>query len=297
MMNFKSLDFTKIYSPSKIKQFSQCPKAYHFTYLDPIYRKMKSGLQKMPQHIWKFQTVGKAVHNAITLFYYLEPAERTEENLLEGLKKTWVSEAMPSKKMPLAKWGGFASVEEERESYKEALLMLKRFYRLAETEPEIVYLPTKDFTRSIEDYKNLISPLTESLAISGKFDLIVQPSPASLEVIDFKTGKSDEVDNFQLRFYKVLAEEKFQRPVGKTSFYFLKTGKSKSFLFDDVRTAEIKQEIIDKIDQILKEKDLQPKPSRLCKFCLFKTFCPAQEEAEGIIKTVGGEEYPDDLPF
>jgi PD-(D/E)XK nuclease superfamily len=117
-----NIDYSKVYSPSRLKMFEQCPKQYYFTYLDPIYSKLKNKLKTIPENIWKFQTVGKAVHNAITLFYYLPLDERICDNLLRQLKTTWESEVMRNKKPPLGKWGGFKTVEEERESYKEAQL-------------------------------------------------------------------------------------------------------------------------------------------------------------------------------
>ena len=87
-----NLDYSKIYSPSKLKMFDQCPKQYFFSYIDPIFSKMKNKLKTLPENIWKFQTVGKAVHNAITLFYYLPETERTQDNLFRQLHKTWESD-------------------------------------------------------------------------------------------------------------------------------------------------------------------------------------------------------------
>lgn len=102
----KKVDYSKIYSPSKLDMFAKCPKSYYFYYLDPIYSQMENELKRQPQNIWKFHTLGKAVHNAITLFYHLPLEERTEERLLKNLKETWLSEAQWNKKPPLGKGGG-----------------------------------------------------------------------------------------------------------------------------------------------------------------------------------------------
>lgn len=293
----QNIDYSRVYSPSKLGLFEKCPKAYHFSYLDPVYRRMKYKLQKMPEFIWKFHTVGKAVHNAITLFYHLKPEERTRKNLFEQLKKTWVSEAMPNKKMPLGEWGGFKDIEEERGSYREALKMLKNFYKLAKIKPEIKYLPTKDFANSIEDYKDLITPLSEDFSISGKFDLVIKHSSNVLEVVDFKTGKSEETDEFQVEFYKVLTEERFGESVGKASLYFLRTGNQKTVTFEKMSSVVIKDEIMSKINRVLSEREFDPQPTKLCKFCLFKSFCPAKDGVQEIIETTKEEDYSDDLPF
>lgn len=293
----KKIDYSKIYSPSRLKTFSQCQKSYHFYYLDPIYSRMKNELKRLPQNIFSFHTLGKAVHNAITLFYHLPLEQRTEENLLKQLRETWVSEVQWNKKPPLGKWGGFETVEEERGCYAQAILMLKKFFEITEVEPEIEYLPTKDFKKSISDYTDLITPLNKDFDISGKFDLITKNEDGSLQVIDFKTGKREEEDYFQLRFYKLLAEENFKKPVKKASFHFLKTGNKREFDLENEKSKSIKKEILEKIHQIKETEGFEPKPSKLCQFCLFKTFCPKKEKIKEITKDLKEEDYSDDLPF
>jgi len=290
------IDYSKIYSVSKLGMFEKCPKSYHFSYLDPIYSKMKNDLKKLPHNIFSFQTLGKAIHNAITLFYHAPVDQRTYEQLKEFLKQTWQSEVMWNKKPPLGEWGGFKSLDEEREVYSQALVMLANFLQMAKIEPEFEYLPTQDLRRSIEDYQNLITPLSEVFDISGKFDLVMKDDD-SLNIVDFKTGKEENGDQFQLRFYKVLAEENFKKTVAKASFYFLKTGHKKEFDLEKQETEKIKKEILAKINQIKTCQNFETKPSKLCKFCLFKTFCPEKEKVREIIGDIKEEEYSEELPF
>jgi len=293
----KTIDYTKIYSSSKLKLFTQCPQEYFFNYLDPVKMKMKTKLKQMPENIYSFHTLGKAVHNAITLFYYLPLSQRTEETLLKKLEEAWVSEAKWNKKPPLLQWGGFESLEEERGVYTEAIKMLKNFLRMTEENPAIHYLPTEDFRRSIKDYQDLIVALNDDYDISGKFDLITKNDDGSLHIIDFKTSKKEETDPFQLDFYQLLAELNFDQPVKKASFYFLKTGKKKNFEVKK-KGEEIKNEVLGKIEKIKKTKEWQPRPSKLCQYCLFTSFCPAKKEAGELTKKVDEEAlYSDDLPF
>lgn len=51
--------------------------------------------------------------------------------------------------------------------------MLNNFLKLTEKNPDIYFLPTKNFLESIEDYKKLIQPISSGIDISGKFDLII----------------------------------------------------------------------------------------------------------------------------
>ena len=290
-----NIDFSKIYSSTKLSMFTECPKSYHFSYLDPVYSKMKSDLKKRPENIWNFQTLGKAVHNAITLFYHLDLAQRTKDQLKFGLKDVWQSEVMWNQKPPLGKWGGFQTIEEEREVYTQALQMLDNFFNIANKNPDITYLPTSDFKHSIDDYKNLITPISKEVDISGKFDLVVNNGD-SLEVVDFKTGKKEESKDFQLRFYKALAEEKFQKPVSKASFYFLRNGKIQDFPLEE-DTQNIKEEILDMVKTIKSTEVFEARPGKLCKFCLFKDFCPEKEKVREILGEMKTDDYSDDLPF
>lgn len=292
-----NIDFSKIYSPSKIKTFENCPQQYQFEYLHPIYKSLKNKLKKLPHNIWSFYTVGHAVHDAITLFYYLPLTQRTQNNLLLRLRQTWRSEAMPNKKMPLGKWGGFKTIDEEREAYREAQNMLKNFYTICDKNPDILFLPTNDFRKSIEDYKNLIVHLNKDYDISGKFDLIIKTDNKKLHIIDFKTGKSEEKDDFQLRFYRVLAEKRFNIPVDKVSFYYLRKGDKVDFDMNLINIDYAKNGILAKIEEIVSIATFNTRPSKLCRYCVLKTYCPGKEEVNKILQNTKENEYPDDLPF
>lgn len=294
------IDYTKIYSPYKLSMFRQCPQEYHFSYLSPIYSKLKYDLQRLPQNIWSFYTIGKAVHDAITLFYHLYPEDRNEPNLLAGLKETWRSEAMRQKKPPLGKWGGFDEddLESERAAYRRSQQILRNFLGLADIEPNIRFLPTHDFKNSIEDYKALITPLTNGIDISGKFDLVIDLPDGTLQVIDYKTSKNSKPDPLQLHFYKALAELHFRQPVSQVSNYFLESGEVKNGGLQNESTDEIKDDLLKRIEDIRNTNDFKPNPSELCRYCLFKTFCPAKEEVKEVLQKPGGEyETPSDLPF
>ena len=291
------IDFSKIYSFSKLNLFEQCPQAYHFTYLHEVYSKMKSQFRKDPSNIWPFNTLGKAVHDAITLFLYLPEKEKTLENLKEQLKASWWSEAMPQKIPPLGKWGGFKNLNEERQYYKKALKLLANFYKTFDQKIKIKLLPTRNIKRSIDDYKKLIKPVNDNFDISGKLDLVLDLNNGSLEVVDFKTGKSEEKDDFQLRFYKLLTELNFGQPVSKASFYYLRTGNIKEFNLEKDDLEKIKKEVIKKIKKIQAQKEYITKPSKLCRYCMFKTFCPAKKEVSQYIQEPLQEGFADDLPF
>ena len=265
----EDIDFSKIYSFSKLKKFKKCPLEYYFYYLDPKWKRYKK-----PRD---YKTRGQAVHGAITLFYHLPSEERTFKNLKKCLLEAWFSEIDSAKNPPLGELGGFKSLNHERKVYLQSLKLLKNFFDLGELEPSIFYLPTKGIKDSFDDYKELIKPLNELFSISGKFDRIDKLEDGSLRVIDFKTSKENQ-DRFQLIFYKLLAELNFNLPVKTVSFYYLNKEEILDLDVLDLGQDKIKNQILEKIKNIKDTKEFKPNIGRLCAHCDFLEICPAQKK-------------------
>ena len=265
------IDYSRVYSYSKLALFDKCKKQYHFQYLDSVIEKRDFKKQR------DYQTKGNAVHGAITLFYHLPLEKRSFENLKNSLKEAWFSEINPFKDPPLGEIGGFDTLEYERETYRDAIRILKNFFELGETDPPIFYLPTNNIKNSFDDYKNFIKPLNDELFISGKMDRIDKLEDESLRIIDFKTGKEDQ-DRFQLDFYKLLAELNFDNKIKTVSFYYLDTGKIEDIDVSGIDQNKIKDQVLEKIKNIRGEKEFSPSPSGLCEHCDFLEICPAKKK-------------------
>ncbi len=268
----KNIDFSKIYSYSKLSLFDKCKKQYYFEYLDPKITQIKKQFRK-PRD---YKTKGQAVHGAITLFYHLPLGERTFQSLKDCLYEAWFSEIDIYKKPPLGKLGGFRSIEHERKIYYDALRILQNFFELGETNPSIFYLPTNQIKKSFDDYKQLIKPLNEDFFLSGKFDRIDELKDGSLRIIDFKTGRENQ-DQFQLNFYKLLSELNFDKVVRTVSFYYLDKGRVENFDALNIDRKKIKDQILKKIKDIKNTKEFLPNPSGLCEYCDFLEICPAKK--------------------
>lgn len=269
----ENIDFSKIYSYSKLSLFNKCKKQYYFEYLDPKIAQIKKQFRK-PRD---YKTKGQAVHGAITLFYHLPLEKRAFENLKDCLRRAWFSEIDPFKNPPLGETGGFGSLEHERKTYYDALRILRNFFSLGEIEPKIFYLPTDKIRNSFDDYKNFIKPVDDDLSISGKIDRIDELEDEGLRIIDFKTGKEDK-DQFQLDFYKLLAELNFDNKVKVVSFYHLDMGKIKDFDVLDTDQNKIRNQVLEKIKIIRNARNFPPEPSGLCEHCDFLEICPARRK-------------------
>jgi len=275
----KNIDFSKIYSYSKLKLFEDCPQKYYFNYLDPEISPIKKQFLK-PRD---YKTKGQAIHGAITFFYHLSQEHRTFENLKKCLSDAWFSEINPEQGLPLGELGGFKDLKHERKVYFDSLKLLKKFFLLEEPNPSVFYLPTKNIKNSFSDYEEMIKPLNDSYSISGKFDRIDELEDHTLRIIDFKTNKKKS-DKFQLIFYKLLAELNFQKPVRIVSFYYLSMGEIVDFDVSGIGQKVIQKQVLEKVEKIKNTQDFLPCFNGLCNHCDFFEICPARK----IIKSPNG---------
>src|SRR4030042_834094 len=112
---------------------AECAKQYYFEYLD-AYTSDFRNKPKLKQILVedgrsKDLVFGDVVHRTLNDFFHLPEKERTEENLIELLKKTWAG--------PRKKEGGFPKIEDEREHFKRARELLRRFIKEQKPHPEI----------------------------------------------------------------------------------------------------------------------------------------------------------------
>ncbi len=183
-------------SYSALADFQDCPKAY---FLKNVYRD--------PLHSYRIQlaspylTLGSLVHD--TIHWYQTRSEKpTGKQTIEQFRNFWGKYR--------GKRGGFTSVEEEAGFGKRGLSMLENF--LANKDVLGHSMPATNFPKfTIED----------NLIFTGNMDYVEALSGGSLHVIDFKTGTKDEDGPIQLYLYALMAENYYQRPVKKASFWYL----------------------------------------------------------------------------
>ncbi len=293
-----NISFSKIFSASRLNVFDQCPKYYEMYYIDPKMKEAKNRLKRKFENLWPFQTIGSAVHNAITLFYHLPLEQRNTGNLSRILEKTWRNDAYPYRtQLPLLQYGGFKSLEEEREAYHLAGSLLQTFFRILPQDIDAFYLPTVNLY-TLQDYLNLRTPFISDIEISGKFDLILNNDDGSITIVDFKTSKSDRSEKAvkQMNFYQLLAELRFKKPIKELMLVYLRTGRR---VFVDLEEQEtIAKQIEDKINLINETNDFATKPSKLCKYCIFRDLCPAKDEVRKYCdEEETSFEVAEDLPF
>lgn len=194
-----------IATPTKIRNFLECPRKYWYYHINPETKRL------YPEK--SYFTLGHHVHNALRDFFKLPSTIRSKEKLLELLESNWKTKTGPT--------AGFSTPEIESEAKERAVAMLKLFLETEDWSITPMYVPEAE-----GDFSGYVQiSIDNSLALGGIVDRIDENPDGSLHIIDYKTGKGDEPDEWQLPMYAVLMGRLHKRSVGHISYIFLHHGK------------------------------------------------------------------------
>jgi len=260
------------FSFSQLAAYSVCPLQYKFAFI-----------LKIPAATDKASLIfGRVMHN--TLYNFLLPilSERqTAQGDLFGelpaTKQAKVARSDAAKSLLSEKrlleiyeefWqpDGYAD-KKSREQYKtkgrESLRKFLADYQ--KTAPaEVLFLEKKFSFKIAED------------VIKGTIDRVDKLVDGTLEIVDYKTGKSktklDFKDKRQLILYQLFLEEFLGLKVSKLSYYYLESGEKFSFVATDKDFTKLRLEVRAEISAI-KKRNFVPTPSLMCGFCDFNSIC------------------------
>jgi DNA helicase-2/ATP-dependent DNA helicase PcrA len=157
--------------------------------------------------------------------------------------------------------------KKEREDYqKKGIIVLKKFWSAYSSNPpqEILFLE-KRFSFKIAGE-----------VIKGAIDRIDKQADGTLEIIDYKTGKTktklDFSEKRQLILYQLFVEEFLGIKVGALSYYYLESGDKFTFTASAKDITRLRLEVQAEIAAI-KKRDFTPTPSMMCGFCDFNSIC------------------------
>src|SRR3989344_774309 len=190
-------------SHSSLADFEKCPRLY---YSRNLYRDTKFGNNFRIQVANPYLSLGEIVHDAIDNFTNrYNPSERNKDKMMYELSRGWM--------LKKGKVGGFKSPSQEKEFKDRCVQMAQRF------------LANKDFAGKIPlktpgfPKKKLFAD--KDLVLVGNFDWL-EDFEDGLHIVDFKTGQHEEAeDSLQLPIYSILANETLNKPVRKTSYWYL----------------------------------------------------------------------------
>ncbi len=237
-------------SISSLGTYESCPRKYKYEKID-----------KLPRKSFEHLDVGNYVHEVLEYFHKRlnEDATQHPETLLKSLAK----EIWEKYKFKVSPEG----LEKSKELLKAYLGHVG-----ASAWPNVL---------ATEDRFSL--DLSEDVMIRGVIDRIDRLPDGSLQIVDYKTGKSKYLDKFQLQVYGLhlkTIDPDIKEYSGK--YIVLPEGpKELSYTFTMADVEEAKQDVLKTAEHIATDKTWDPKPQFLCKFCDFSDVCPDSWEKRG----------------
>lgn len=261
-------------SHTSIGDFLKCPRAY---YLKNVYRDKNTG--RKIKLITPAMALGQVVHDVIESLSVLPVDRRFQESLVDKFEIAW-------KKIE-GKKGGFTSSDTEFEYKTRGREMLLRVMQ----NPG----PLKNLAVKIKmDLPHYWLSEEDNIILCGKLDWLEYiPDKDSIHIIDFKTSKTDEIqDSLQLPIYYLLASHCQTRPIEKMSYWYVERNEELTS-----RPLPDKDEAEKKILKIAKDIKVARQLERFK--CSSETGCYACSPMEAIIQGnaeyVGVDEYNADL--
>ena len=266
LSNFKFIIYFKkmaIYSHSRLSTFEQCPLKFKFQYID----KIKPDIQ---QSIEGF--LGNKIHDTLEWIYSQASNGRIFQldDILKFYIENWHREINSDIKI----------VKEEYNMeyyFNQGIKFLIDYF--------LKYSPFKDNT--IECEKRILIDLDSEgkYKLQGYIDRLVHHKETNIfEIHDYKTGgflkSQEELDkDRQLALYSIGIREMFENVVDvDLIWHFLAFNKKMTSRRTIEQLEELKQEIIQLINQIESATEFPACPSALCKWCGFRSYCSSKDQ-------------------
>lgn len=270
----------RLESPNSINTYKQCPRKYFYSY------KMK-----MPRSDSIFTIRGKAVHDALELFYKLGPMGVHQENYLREFKERLMSlfNASWAKYVPKLLKLNIEKKEIQR-TYEESLPMLDNFFSFVVNQLNKRINDGENF----EEAFSVIAPVTEMYLKSPTYNIqgyvdAVHHIDGEIEIIDYKTSRRDHMSpeyRRQLAIYALVYKELHGKMPSKVSLLFLRQGTHRSLNVDESLLLEAKKDC-EWIHTKTVSESLDDYPrgmGPLCNWCDFYEVCFKGKDIEELRK-------------
>lgn len=266
----KTYNLPSSFSFSQLAAFRTCPLQYKFSFL-----------LKIPTFGKPSFSFGKSIHKTLEMFVKVlierskkkqgalfgnedtgyttdSPVPVTREEFLKLYSDAWIDDWYPSKNI-------------HDEYFEKGKEMLGSFY------DDVVAHPISP--KTVEQAFTLkAGSAGDVMTVRGCIDRIDSLPDGTVEIIDYKTGKSKAgekigfADKEQLLLYQIAAEEVLGEKVSKLTYYYLEDGERVSFQGTDKDTAKVKESMQETIGGI-KKSSFEAKPGWHCRYCDFRDIC------------------------
>jgi|GEM_PF-351895 len=245
-------------SPTRIREFEQCPYRYQLSTSKPVRE-----LWSKPRSYFTFSNI---LHAVLRDLYRKGGPSHVDWN--------WVQARYRLQWRGLDPIGsGFASRDQAKDSYHEGLALLQRFYEGNRQEPARAEMVEKSLEYQSEDAQ-----------LFGRLDRVDRLPDGGVEIIDYKTGRYrlDEEAvgrDWQMNLYGLLVHDALKPPQITLSLYYLREDAKVSVpMLRDPE--EVRQDLADIALIIGTTDDFTPTPNRFCRFCDYASLCPVGPQLE-----------------
>lgn len=244
-------------SPSKVSAFTDCPLAFRLSIID-----------RLPEPPSPYAVKGTLVHSALEgLFWHHAPGQRSRAAARDELDGAWeVLQADPE--MVALDLDSQARTE----FLEDARVLVDNYFALEDP----------DSVRAVGMELGLEADLG-GLRLRGIIDRLDLDADGELVVVDYKTGRAPSVRFEQgrlkgVQFYAVLCEAVLGRAPVEVRLHHLREPVTISAqpTVQSMRGQRLRTGAVwTAIERACEQGDFRPRPSTLCNFCSFQTFCPA----------------------
>jgi putative RecB family exonuclease len=245
-------------TPSKVASFKDCALAFRFSAID-----------RLPEPSSAPALKGTLVHRVLERLFWECPAgDRTIDAALERLEQEaalfFVGE----------EWASLGLPEDASATFRsEAEKLVQNYFTLED--PNAV--------RTIGT-ELMLETRVGNMRLRGIIDRLDLDENGELVVVDYKTGRAPGV-KFEdgklggVHFYAYLCEEVLGRRPARVELLYLKEPLSISTTpsAQSIRGLQVRTNAIwNAVERACDREDFRPNPSKLCNWCSFKDYCPAQ---------------------
>ncbi|WP_454083557.1 RecB family exonuclease [Georgenia sp. Marseille-Q6866] len=245
-------------SPSRAKDFMQCPLLFRFRLVD-----------RLPEPPSPAAVKGTLVHSVLERLYDLPAAQRDPAAGVELLAPAW--EELRTERPEVEEM--FGTPEELQAWLVSARELVERYFQVENPQR----------LEPAEREKLLEVELGSGIMLRGFVDRMDVAPNGAVRVVDYKTGRSPRPQYaadalFQMRFYGLMLWRLTGTPPRRLQLVYLADGQVLTLDPTEnelLATEEQVESIWGAITRAAQTGDFRPRVSRLCDWCSFRDKCPS----------------------
>jgi putative RecB family exonuclease len=257
-------------SPSKVSSFTDCALAFRFSAID-----------RLPEPPSPWTTKGTLVHAALERLLDLPAADRTPE-----AGQACLAAALEAYRLDPDGTDMGMDAEAEAAMEADARDLVTRYFALEDPR-----------TITPIGLEVMLEVPLGGVRLRGIIDRLELDADGELVVTDYKTGRAPSLQYEQQRLggvavYALLCERLLGRRPAKVQLLHLAEPVAivSTPTEQSIRGVEKKlQAVWSAVERACERDDFRPNPSRLCDYCSFRAYCPAQGGDLSLVPAPGAE--------